>query len=289
MKTLILAAGHGARVRIIDDSQPNPVISAADMPVMESLVQDHVPPQYSKWKSARPNRIQSVLRQVLAKVFICDTSTPGESGLMQASVEERQYMNPGISLKTVLALSLSPVVNLTRRLGEVWFRLWAYAGLRSELPNITDSIVVLRKPEIHGTRRISLGRDLFLYRDIYLETQGEGRIHIGNKVMISRGVHIVAHRNVHIGEGTMIGEYSSIRDANRRFGSGRALRDSGFDSSAVLIGRNVWIGRGVTILPGVIIGDNAMIGDNAVVTQHVPGGAVVGGVPARPLHQELAA
>jgi acetyltransferase-like isoleucine patch superfamily enzyme len=50
----------------------------------------------------------------------------------------------------------------------------------------------------------------------------------------------------------------------------------------------VWIGRGVTVLPGVHIGDGAVIGANSVVNRDVAAGAVVGGVPARPLRQKAA-
>lgn len=51
----------------------------------------------------------------------------------------------------------------------------------------------------------------------------------------------------------------------------------------VVIGRNVMIGANCTILPGVVIGDGAVISAHSLVNRDVPPGAVVGGVPARPL------
>lgn len=168
-------------------------------------------------------------------------------------------------------------------------RAWAHARMASMIQGrLDDSVIVLGVPEIHGTGRISPGRNLFLYRELYLETQGEGLIGIGDDVVISRGVHIVSFASVQIGAGSMIGEYSSIRDANHRISADTPVRQSGHESAAVELGRNVWIGRGVTVLPGVRIGDDAVIGANAVVTRDVLAGTVVAGVPARPLMSRMA-
>jgi acetyltransferase-like isoleucine patch superfamily enzyme len=134
-----------------------------------------------------------------------------------------------------------------------------------------------------------LGESLYLYPGLYFETQEEGVILIDDGVVLSRGVHVVAYSAIHIGAGTMIGEYSSIRDANHRYGAEGDLRDAGHRTLPVWIGRNVWIGRGVTILPGVTIHDNAVVGANAVVTQDVWPDTVVAGVPARPIQPRRAA
>lgn len=189
------------------------------------------------------------------------------------------------SLKGSVAAALAPLLRAHRAMAEPLKRLWAHVRLSASIRGgIDPSIVILGPAEVHGTGRISLGRELYLYRDLYLETQGDGRITIGDRSVLSRGVHIVSFAEVHIGAGTMIGEYSSVRDANHRFGGNVIdLRDSGHDAAPVIIGRNVWIGRGSTILPGVTIGNGAVIGANSVVTRSVPPHAVVGGAPAVPL------
>lgn len=190
-------------------------------------------------------------------------------------------------MKTLLATLLTPFAHAARA-WERLARLWAFTRLQADLPGgrLDTGTVVLGPAELRGSRRIRLGRGLFLYRELYLETQGAGEIAIGDGVVISRGAHLVAFAGIRIGAGSMIGEYASIRDANHRLGTDAPLRHSGHAARAIEIGREVWIGRGVTVLPGVRIGDGAVIGANAVVTRDVPAGARYAGVPARELATE---
>jgi acetyltransferase-like isoleucine patch superfamily enzyme len=186
-------------------------------------------------------------------------------------------------MKKLLLVVLAPMASLANRL-DAARRLWAHACLRSALRGkLPASVVVLGMPELHGSRAIRLGENLYLYRELYLETQGTGRIDIGDGAVLSRGVHIVAHAAVVLEEGVMIGEYTSLRDANHRVVPGQSARDTGHEAQAIHIGKNAWIGRGVAILPGVTIGEGAVVGANAVVTKNVAPGAVVVGVPARPI------
>ena len=196
-------------------------------------------------------------------------------------------MKKVVPLKQVLAAAIRPFAGFGGNEHSRWRQFWSFAQLSAQLPQLNHSVIVLGMPDLHGTRNITLGCDLYLYRDLHLETREKGTIHIGDGVVLSRGVHLVSFSSIEIGEGSIIGEYASLRDANHRFGPGIAPRHSGHDAKPICIGRNVWIGRGVTVLPGVTIGDGAVIGANAVVTHDVAPASVVGGVPAKPLQRQV--
>ena len=54
----------------------------------------------------------------------------------------------------------------------------------------------------------------------------------------------------------------------------------------VTIGERAMIGAGAIVLPGVTIGKEANVAANSLVTQDVPAGVTVAGVPAEPVSRE---
>ncbi len=179
---------------------------------------------------------------------------------------------------------MAPLAWLASKVIDPVFRAWAQVRLAMRIQGaVPSSAVILGMPQIEGTGRITLGNNAYLEEDLYFETREGGDITIGDGVVISRGVHLVAYAGIRIGNGAKIGEYASIRDANRQAEASGSVQGSRRDAAPIEIGDNAWIGRGVTVLPGVKIGAGAVVGANAVVSRDVPTGLVVAGIPARPV------
>lgn len=88
------------------------------------------------------------------------------------------------------------------------------------------------------------------------------------------GLAIVHYGTIVISGACKIGE-------NCRIHAGVNIGANAGENEAAIIGNNVYIGPGAKIIGNINIGDNVVIGANAVVTNDVPDGVTVGGVPAR--------
>ncbi|MBI1262550.1 MAG: acyltransferase [Rhizobiales bacterium] len=106
----------------------------------------------------------------------------------------------------------------------------------------------------------------------------EGRITIGDYVLISPGTHIVSSDSITIGSNTMIASNCYISDSDWHDTYDRTAE---LDKHApIIIGENVWLGVKVIIGKGVTIGDNTIIGAGAVVTRSLPANCIAAGNPA---------
>lgn len=100
---------------------------------------------------------------------------------------------------------------------------------------------------------------------------------------MNENVQITCGGLIEIGEGTSIARDVVIwnDDAHEieETQSGRA--------APIHIGRHVWICQGAKILKGVTIGDGAVIAAGAIVTKDVPPNALVAGVPAKVIKENI--
>lgn len=94
---------------------------------------------------------------------------------------------------------------------------------------------------------------------------------------ISIGRHVQINLYCTIGHDVIMGDYCTLAPGVHV-------------SGCVHLGQRSYIGTGAVIINGtkdnpIIIGDDAVVGAGACVTKSVPPGAVVAGVPARPLQR----
>ena len=116
-----------------------------------------------------------------------------------------------------------------------------------------------------------------IYKLMFKCTQWFGGILMPYTVIVGRRVKL-EHFGGMILVADKIGDDVILRQ-NTTFGISR-LDDL---SGRPVIGNGVQVGAGAVVIGRIWIGDRATVGANAVVTQDVPEGAVVGGVPAREL------
>jgi acetyltransferase-like isoleucine patch superfamily enzyme len=137
---------------------------------------------------------------------------------------------------------------------------------------------------IHGERRISIGRDVFIGSSSWLHVSGpEARLEIGDGTRMSGHCVLSAMEHVRLGRSVLLGRNVYIADSSHRtVAAGVPIMDQGYDNiSPVIIEDNAWLGQHCVILPGVSVGRGSVVGANSVVRDDVPPRTVVAGAPAR--------
>jgi acetyltransferase-like isoleucine patch superfamily enzyme len=113
--------------------------------------------------------------------------------------------------------------------------------------------------------------------------RGDPIITIGDRCMLGKGIGIVGHERIEIGDDLWTGHYVYVTDQNHGYEDldvpiGTQL----WKNRPVRIGSGSWLGHGAVVLPGTRIGDHVVVAAGAVVAGlDVPDRSVVAGVPAR--------
>ena len=150
--------------------------------------------------------------------------------------------------------------------------------------NATGPDEALQRATLFGELPGRAGERVFIRPPFYCDYGYN--IRLGERVFLNFGCVFLDVVSIEIGDLCQIGAGVQVLTADHP--RDPALRRKGLENGKpVRIGHNVWIGSGALILPGVTIGDDAIIGAGSVVTCDVPGGATIGGNPARILQTRV--
>ena len=152
------------------------------------------------------------------------------------------------------------------------------------------SIMAFPTGSVFGEAGIEVGEDTLIGQQVSISAgmlPGQDLFQltlltIGDRCVIGRGSHIVAHQSITIGDDVWTGPYVYITDQNHGYEDPDVPIGRQFPvNRPVSIGAGTWLGAGTIILPGTRIGRNVVVAAGSVVRGEVPGRCVVAGVPAR--------
>ncbi|MBF0236243.1 MAG: acyltransferase [SAR324 cluster bacterium] len=138
--------------------------------------------------------------------------------------------------------------NIKKKLTRLWVKQWNRDG--------HQWAKYLKKQQ----ELFQIGEDCYIDFSVKFEEPWLNRL--GNNVWLTDDVLFLNHD----GALSMMNRYSDER--MHKFGK-------------IDVGNNVFIGMRSIIMPGITIGNNVIIAAGSVVTKDVPGGAIMGGNPAR--------
>ncbi len=152
------------------------------------------------------------------------------------------------------------------------------------------SLMAFPTGSVFGEAGIEIGEDTLIGQQVSISAgalPGQDLLQltvlsIGDRCVIGRGSHIIAHQSVAIGDDVWTGPYVYITDQNHGYEDPDTPIGRQFPvNRPVSIGAGTWLGAGAIILPGASIGRNVVVAAGSVVRGHVPDRCVVAGVPAR--------
>ncbi len=111
------------------------------------------------------------------------------------------------------------------------------------------------------------------FANFNLMMMDDGKITIGNHVMIGPNVSLLATNHPLIADERLRLKYPDGHTSMSEFAEGIHIED------------DVWIAANVSVLDGVTIGKGAVIGAGSVVTRDIPAGWLAFGNPARPIRK----
>jgi acetyltransferase-like isoleucine patch superfamily enzyme len=120
-----------------------------------------------------------------------------------------------------------------------------------------------------------------------LGMHGAPVITVGDRCMLGKGIGIVGHERIDIGDDIWTGHYVYVTDQNHGYEDlDLPIGTQMWKNEPVMIGSGSWLGHGAVVLPGTRIGRHVVVAAGAIVAGlDAPDRSVVAGVPARVIKQ----
>lgn len=110
----------------------------------------------------------------------------------------------------------------------------------------------------------------------HLVIEDVGGVKIGKHCFFNNYCTLASRAGITIGDGSIFGENVKIYDHNHCYkDTSIPIKEQGYTSASIRIGKHCWIGSNVIILKGVTIGDNCVIGAGCTIYKDVPDNSVV--------------
>jgi acetyltransferase-like isoleucine patch superfamily enzyme len=153
------------------------------------------------------------------------------------------------------------------------------------------SMIAFPPTVIFGEGRIEIGEgttvgplaSLSAGMPVHASLRGDPIITIGDRCVLGKGIGIVGHERIEIGDDIWTGHYIYITDQNHGYEDlDLPIGTQMWKNDPVSIGSGSWLGHGAIVLPGSRIGKHCVVAAGAVVAGlEVPDYSIVAGVPAR--------
>lgn len=123
--------------------------------------------------------------------------------------------------------------------------------------------------------KLILGDNITIRDGVKIRIADNAQVVIQNNVFINDYCCLNSHKMILIKNDTIIGQFITIYDHDHSIIKNVNFRSSGFDTTEVVIGSNVWIGSFAIILRGSIINDNSVIGAGTLIKKDIKKNSIV--------------
>ena len=114
------------------------------------------------------------------------------------------------------------------------------------------------------------------------DEQGPPIVSIGDRCLLGKGIGVVGHERIEIGDDVFTGHFVYITDQNHGYEDlSLPIGVQIWRNAPVSIGAGSWLGHGAVVLPGTRLGAHTVVAAGAVVSGEHPDNCVLAGVPAR--------